>query len=245
MGGRGGGGEGVSADGAGGLSDTPPSSGGADRRGADFPRRRGGTWLNRSHRPRGPSVPQGPPRGRHQAPPSGSSCRRGRPWTPGRQADLGPPSGLGPIRLPHSAANPSSAKGGERGQPPRRAAGTWGQPNERPRGGSGLAPARVKPQHGGPRRPRSPPSLHGAHALQPSTALSVPGDPRCSRGPSRGRRCRRLCDELGSVPGTDVCLTGAGHRSHPGARGKLSCFRHANPCTSGVSRLVPQVPPPV
>lgn len=71
------------------LPTGPPSPGGADRHGADSPRR-GGTWLSRAHRPRGPSAPQGPPRGRHQAPPSGSCCRRGRPWTPGRQADLGP-----------------------------------------------------------------------------------------------------------------------------------------------------------
>lgn len=41
-----------------------------------------------------------------------------------------------------------------------------------------------------------------------------------------------------------MCLTGAGHRSHPGALGELSRFRHASPCTSGVSKLVPQVPPP-
>lgn len=44
------------------LPTGPPSPGGADRRGADSPRRRGGTWLNRAHRPRGPSAPQGPPR---------------------------------------------------------------------------------------------------------------------------------------------------------------------------------------
>lgn len=71
------------------LPTGPAGSGGADRGGADSPRRRG-TWLNRAHRPRGPPAPQGPPRGRHQAPPSGSSCRRGRPWTPGGRLTSAP-----------------------------------------------------------------------------------------------------------------------------------------------------------
>lgn len=83
---------------------------------------------------------------------------------------------------------------------------------------------------------------HGASARQPSTGSSVPRDPASPRDP-HGAGFATICDELGSDTGMDVCLTGAGHRDHPGPLGALSGFRHASPCMSGFSKLVPPVAP--
>lgn len=165
------------------LPTGPASPGGADRRGADSPRRRGGTWLNRAHRPRGPSAPQGPPRGRHQAPPSGSSRRRGRPWTPGRQADLGPRAAWAPFVYPTAPPTPRLQKGANQGS---RLAGPRGH-GARRTSGLGEAPAWHRPassrstgDHGGHASRRHStgltPCSRARHCPSPGTP-AAPADP--------------------------------------------------------------------